>query len=92
MITTVPKPIKLWGRGQLTIPKELREALKLEEEGQLTLFLVGRCMVLTPKRLLRASLAKEVERAMKANKMGLQELLETLRQERQRYHREPYAH
>ena len=32
MITTVPRPVKLWGRGQLTIPKEVRQALKLGEE------------------------------------------------------------
>ena len=33
MITTVPKPVKLWGRGQLTVPKDVRQAMKDESQG-----------------------------------------------------------
>lgn len=88
---TLPKAVKLWGRGQLTIPKELRQALKLDDERQLTVFLVGQCLILTPKRLIRSTLAKEVERTMKAKGMSLEGLLETLKEERQRYNRKAYA-
>lgn len=91
MITTLPTPVKLWGRGQLTIPRVLRQALKLDEESQLTVFVVGPCLVLTPKRLLRASLAKDVEREMKEKGLSLEELLTTLKIERQRYHHETDA-
>ena len=91
MITTLPKAVKLWGRGQLTIPKEVREALKLEEEGQLTVFVVGRCLVLTPKRLLRSSLAKDVEKTMKAQGLTLEDVLSDLKNERRRYNKEAYA-
>ena len=91
MITTLPKAVKLWGRGQLTIPKALRQTLKLDEDSQLTVFVVGRCLILTPKRLLRAALARDVERTMKAKGMGLEDLLDTLKEERQRYHRETHA-
>lgn len=91
MITTVPKPVKLWGRGQLTIPKEVRRALKLEGENQLSIFVVGRCLVLTPKRLLGPALAKEVERSMKAKGLSLEDLLRELKQERRRYNRERYG-
>ena len=66
MITTVPKAVKLWGRGQLTIPKEARRALKLQEDDRLSVFVIGSCLVLTPKRLLGPVLAKDVERAMRA--------------------------
>ena len=62
MISTISKSVKLWGRGQLTIPKEVREALKMDEETQLSVFVVGQCLMLTPKRLTRASLAKNVEK------------------------------
>ena len=91
MITTVPKAVKLWGRGQLTIPKDVRQALRLDEESQLNVFVVGRCLMLTPKRLLGASLAREVERSMKAKGLSLKDLLADLKEERKRYHRERYA-
>ena len=91
MITTVPKPVKLWSRGQLTLPKEVRQALQLDGECQLSVFVVGRCAVLTPKRLLRAPLAKAVERTMKAEGLSLEELLRALKAERRRYNRERYG-
>ena len=91
MIATVPRSVKLWGRGQLTIPKEVRQALKLEDENQMSIFLVGRCLVLTPKRLFRASLSREIQRSMKAGKIGFGDLLETLKEQRQRYNKESYA-
>ena len=91
MITTVPKPGKLWGRGQLTIPKEVRLAMKLDQEDQLSVFVVGRCLVLTPKRLLGPTLAKEIARSMKAKGLSLEDLLRDLKVERQRYNQEHYG-
>lgn len=91
MISTVPKSVKLWGRGQLTIPKEVRQALKLDEENQLSVFVVGRCLVLTPKRLLGPALAKDVEKAMKAKGLSLDDVLRDLKAERKRYNREVYG-
>ncbi len=85
MVTTLPKSVKIWARGQLTIPKDLRQALKLSEDTLLSAFVVGPCLVLTPKRLLRASLAKDVERSMKAQGLSLENLLGALKQQRQRY-------
>ena len=91
MITTIPKPVKLWGRGQLTIPKDVRQAMKLDQEDQLSVFVVGRCLVLTPKRLLGPSLAKEVARSMKAKGLSLEDVLRDLKTERQQYNQEHYG-
>lgn len=91
MIATVPKPVKLWGRGQLTIPKDVRHALHLEDAAQLTVFVVGRCLIMTPKRLLRASLARDAEQSLKAQGLSLNDVLEYLKEERSRYNRETYG-
>jgi bifunctional DNA-binding transcriptional regulator/antitoxin component of YhaV-PrlF toxin-antitoxin module len=91
MITTLPKAVKLWGSGQLTIPKEAREALKLDDDSRLSVFVVGNCLVLTPKKLTRASLAKEVEKSMKGQGLGLNDLLVHLKEERKRYGKENHA-
>lgn len=85
MTTSIPKPVKLWGRGQLTIPKEVRRAMQLDDETQLSVFVVGRCLILTPKRLLRASLAKDVAKAMATDGISLDDLLGELKAERTRY-------
>ena len=91
MTTTVPRSVKLWGRGQLTIPKEVREAMNLDNEAQLSVFVVGKCLMLTPKRLTRAALAKNVEKSMAQKGLGLKDLLDDLKAERRRYTRENYA-
>ncbi len=89
--TTQPTPVKLWGRGQVTIPKTVRKVLKLDGESHLNVFVIGRCLILTPKRLMRASLAKDMEKSMKAHGLGLDDLLEELTVQRQRYNREQYG-
>ena len=91
MITTIPQSVKLWGRGQLTIPKRVRQALKLDQDEPLSVFVVGRCLVLTPKRLLGPALAKEVARSMKAKGLSLEDLLRDLKDERRRYNQEQYG-
>ena len=91
MVTTIPKAVKLWGRGQLTIPKEVRQALKLDQDGLLSVFVIGRCLVLTPKRLLGPSLAKDVERSMKAKGLSLEDLLTDLKKARAHYNQERYG-
>ena len=91
MVATIPKAVKLWGRGQLTIQKEARQALRLNQDDQLSVFVVGRCLVLTPKRLLGPALAKEVARSMKAKGLSLEDLLQDLKEERRRYNQERYG-
>ena len=82
MVTFAPKSVKLWGSGQLTIPKDMREALKLGKETKLNVFAVGRCLVMTPKPLLRRALAKKVQKEMRAKKLTLNDLLRDLEKER----------
>ena len=82
---------KLWGRGQLTIPVSLRRELGMDEEEILQINLVGKSLLLTPKKLLGDGLARKVEREMKKQGLSLEDLLNELKQERTRYHREKYG-
>jgi bifunctional DNA-binding transcriptional regulator/antitoxin component of YhaV-PrlF toxin-antitoxin module len=89
-MATAPKLVRVRSRGQLTIPQDMREALSLDERTGLNIFRVGKVLILSPKRLQRASLAKEVEREMKRQGLTLKDLISDLRVQREKYLAEAY--
>lgn len=89
-MATVPKLVRVRSRGQLTIPQDMREALSLDEDTGLNIFRVGKVLIMSPKRLQRASLAKEVEREMKRRGLTLKDLISDLRVQREKYLGEAY--
>lgn len=89
-IATAPKLVRVRSRGQLTIPQDMREALSLDENTGLSIFRVGKVLIMSPRRLQRASLAKEVEREMKRQKLTLKDLISDLRVQREKYLAEAY--
>jgi bifunctional DNA-binding transcriptional regulator/antitoxin component of YhaV-PrlF toxin-antitoxin module len=89
-MATVPKLVRVRSRGQLTIPQDMREALSLDEDTGLNIFRVGKVLIMSPKRLQRASLAKEVEREMKRRGLTLKDLISDLRAQREKYLAEVY--
>jgi bifunctional DNA-binding transcriptional regulator/antitoxin component of YhaV-PrlF toxin-antitoxin module len=89
-IATAPKLVRVRSRGQLTIPQDMREALSLDESTGLNIFRVGKVLILSPKRLQRTSLAKEVEREMKRQGLTLKDLISDLRIQREKYLAEAY--
>jgi bifunctional DNA-binding transcriptional regulator/antitoxin component of YhaV-PrlF toxin-antitoxin module len=89
-MATAPKLVRVRSRGQLTIPQEMREALRLDESTGLNIFRVGKVLILSPRRLQRASLAKEVEREMKRQGLTLKDLISDLRVQRKKYLAEAY--
>jgi bifunctional DNA-binding transcriptional regulator/antitoxin component of YhaV-PrlF toxin-antitoxin module len=78
------KLIRMRARGQVTIPLELREALKMNEATGLNILRVGRALVMTPRRLERVSLAREMEKELKKEGLTLEDLLKDLRKQRER--------
>ena len=90
-MATVPKLVRVRSRGQLTIPQDMREALSLDESTGLNIFRVGKVLILSPKRLQRASLAKEVEREMKRQGLSLKDLISDRRVQREKYLAEAYS-
>lgn len=51
--------VKVWGRGQLTIPASIRKELHLEEDVSLTVVKVGEVLLLTPRKLIGDAIAKK---------------------------------
>jgi virulence-associated protein VagC len=68
----------------------MREALSLDESTSLNIFRIGKVLILSPKRLRRASLAKEAEREMKRQGLTLKDLIADLRIQREKYLAEAY--
>ncbi|MEW6325255.1 MAG: AbrB/MazE/SpoVT family DNA-binding domain-containing protein [Nitrospirota bacterium] len=83
--------VKVWGRGQLTIPASLRKELHLDEEATLNVVKVGDALILTPKKLMGDAVAKKAGREMKKAGLSLDDLLLDLAKQRERYNRERYG-
>jgi bifunctional DNA-binding transcriptional regulator/antitoxin component of YhaV-PrlF toxin-antitoxin module len=82
---TLPKLIRMRSRGQITIPQELREALKIDEATGLNVLRVGKVLIMTPRRLERALLAKEMETELKKEGLSLEDLIADLKTQREQY-------
>jgi bifunctional DNA-binding transcriptional regulator/antitoxin component of YhaV-PrlF toxin-antitoxin module len=83
--------VKVWGRGQLTIPSTIRKELHLDEEGTMTLVKVGDILLLTPRRLIGDDVSRKSARTMKKAGLKLDDLLVDLKTQRARYNKERYG-
>lgn len=79
--------VKVWGRGQLTIPAALRKELHLEEESALTIVKVGNVLLMTPTPLKIDSVAKKAQRELKKAGLTVEEVLADLNRQRTRYNK-----
>jgi AbrB family looped-hinge helix DNA binding protein len=70
--------LALRDRGQLTLPKALRNALDLETGDRVRAVQIGDAIVLTPQRLELDALRKEFRRLMKKHGVTPEELLRGL--------------
>ncbi len=86
-----PVTVRIRSRGQVTIPRELREQMDLSPDTTLRMIRIGRTLVISPTPSKRAALARQVEASMKASAITLDDLLEELRSQRERYFDESYA-
>ena len=79
--------VKVWGRGQLTIPAAIRKDLHIKEEAALTLVKVGNVILMTPTTLQIDSLAKKARKEMKKTGLTLDDVLADLDRQRTRSNR-----
>lgn len=84
--------VKIRGKGALTLPVELRRKYNLEEGDVFTLIDLGDgAFVLTPRLSQVDRLGNRVAQALEAGSVPLEEMLEALDEERERYYQERYA-
>lgn len=89
---SISTTIQMRGKGAVTIPVELRRKYGLDEGDIITLIDLGDgSFLLTPKVTKVDSLGDRVARAMAKEEISLDEILNALDEERERYYQERYA-
>jgi AbrB family looped-hinge helix DNA binding protein len=86
-----PRKVRVRQRGQITIPRELRNALGIAEDSILTAVQVGEGILLTGKPLLGQEVAAQFQKAMKQKGITLEQLLKGLEEQRKVLVREKYG-
>jgi bifunctional DNA-binding transcriptional regulator/antitoxin component of YhaV-PrlF toxin-antitoxin module len=77
-------------RGVLTLPAEFRTKYGIQAGDTLRLVDLDGVFVLTPLTPMAPELAHEIERLRLEAGLSIEELLNTLREQRERYHQENY--
>ena len=77
-------------RGVVTLPAELRQKYNIQEGDSYRVLDLDGIFVLTPMVPMVPELAREIEKARLEAGLSMEDLLKSLRQQRERYHRETY--
>lgn len=91
METIKPMTAEIKARGQLTIPKKIREASHLEEGEVVSIIPVGDSIIVTPKRLELDEARRQFKKILKGSGLSVDELLKGLEEERETLYREKYG-
>ncbi len=78
-------------RGQLTIPKKIRDMSHLEEGQTVSIIPVGDSVIITPKRLGLDEARREIKKILKASGLSPEDLLLGLKEEREKVYQETYG-
>jgi AbrB family looped-hinge helix DNA binding protein len=82
--------IQVRKRGVVTLPAELRDKYGIEEGDTFRVVDLDGILVLTPMVPMVPELAREIERARLEAGLSTEELLRSLREQRERYTQETY--
>ena len=78
-------------RGQLTIPKKIRETSHIEEGNVVSILPVGDSLIITPKRLELDEARRQLKKLLKASNLTIEELIGGLKEERGELFKETYG-
>jgi len=76
------KTIQIRKKGSITIPVEIRQRYKLDENDSLTSIDIGEGIFLSPKRSVLPKLVSEMEKLREKYNISLEELIQGVVQER----------
>lgn len=86
-----PYRSQIRGRGQLTIPKKVREKGTLYDGEAVSIIPIGDSILVTPRKLELDEARLQLGRIMKASGVTLEELIEGLEDERRALFEETYG-
>lgn len=78
-------------RGQLTIPKKIREISHLAEGQVVSIIPVGDSIIITPNRLELDEARKQIKKILRESGLSLEEVLAGLEEERAALYEETYG-
>jgi AbrB family looped-hinge helix DNA binding protein len=78
-------------RGQLTIPKKIRDMIHLEEGQAVSIIPLGDSVIITPKRLELDEARRQIRRILKQSNCSVEELLGGLKEERTTLYKDVYG-
>jgi len=90
-LTTKPKKVRVWNKGQITIPKSIRENFDIDDDTILNMVQIGNAIFLTPRDLKLPKLAREFQAIMKKENITENDLMQALKQARKEVYKERYA-
>ena len=78
-------------RGQLTIPKKIRQKGQLEEGQVVSLIPVGDSVIVTPRQLPLDEARREIKKILRQTGLSVEEVLAGIREEREALYEEIYG-
>ena len=86
-----PYSAEIKSRGQLTIPKRIREAGAMEEGQSVKIIPIGDSLLVTPKTLKLEDARRELRKLLKSSGVTLKDLISGLDEARDRVYAESYG-
>jgi AbrB family looped-hinge helix DNA binding protein len=86
-----PYSAAIKSRGQVTIPKRIREAGAMEEGQRVTIIPIGDSLLVTPKKLNLEDARRELRKLLKSSGITLKDLIAGLDEARGRVYTESYG-
>jgi AbrB family looped-hinge helix DNA binding protein len=78
-------------RGQITLPKKIREMSHLEEGKVVSIIPVGDTVIITPKRLELDEARRRIKKILKESGLSVDDVLAGLEEERKALYEETYG-